>query len=179
MRPWHFSMRPGITLACEITLYVRSQELLLSRFLQTYAYSIRSDKTAVFSWFELVITIESIKISNIAIRKYSTWWYESSFCWLCLRRERYAGRRFPSLVGADLLRSWVYSSRYRKNNYFHRFSCSRSHIFLSSPHPYPTSFPLFPMTRWQGMMMTMGFAWFAPQIARTALGFAIIVASSR
>ena len=63
--------------------------------------------------------------------------------------------------------------------YTYFFSCSRSHLFRSIPPPYPTSRPSLPITRWQGMTMTIGFLLLAPQMARTAFGFHVERASSR
>ncbi len=63
--------------------------------------------------------------------------------------------------------------------YLFLFSCSSSHIFRSIPPPYPTSLPDAPMTRWQGMMMTILLLWLAHPIARTARSRPIILACSQ
>ena len=49
---------------------------------------------------------------------------------------------------------------------------------MGRPPPYPVSLPLLPITRWQGMMMGIGFAPFARPTAREALGLPTRSASS-
>ena len=60
----------------------------------------------------------------------------------------------------------------RKNFYLDilTFSNLNKNSFISRPPPYPTSFPLAPITRWQGTMMVIGLRLFAIPTARTALG---------
>ena len=49
---------------------------------------------------------------------------------------------------------------------------------MGRPPPYPVSLPLEPMTRWQGMMMGIGFDPLARPTAREALGLPMRFASS-
>jgi hypothetical protein len=49
-------------------------------------------------------------------------------------------------------------------------SRARRRFFSGKPPPYPTNFPLAPITRWHGTTIGMGFAPFAAPTPPTAVG---------
>ena len=51
------------------------------------------------------------------------------------------------------------------------FSNVSNSFFISNPPLKPVSFPSFPITRWQGIVIRSGLAAIAEATARTAVGF--------